>query len=84
MVGMRLEFTWPKTARAVTVALVKVALVPIRESINALVALRLLVVTPPKKVTATEVVAPRPVTEARVSASAPAGGQLVPFEVQTG
>lgn len=36
------------------------------------------VVAPPKKVTATEVVAPRPVTVAKVSASAPAEGQLVP------
>lgn len=58
--------------------LVPVALVQERPSINALEALRLVVVTPPKKVTATEVVAPLPVTVARVSASAPAGGQLVP------
>lgn len=57
---------------------VPVASVQARPSIKALEALRLLVVTPPKNVTATDVVAPRPVTVASVSASAPAGGQLVP------
>lgn len=63
--------------------MVPVASVQRRPSIKALEALRFDVVTPPKNVTATLVVAPRPVTVARVSASAPAGGQLVPFERQT-
>lgn len=54
-----------------------------RSSIRALVALRFVVVTPPKKVTAALVVAPRPVTVANVSASAPAGGQFAPSLVQT-
>ena len=54
-------------AKVVAVALVNVALVVTRESINALVALRFDVVTPPMKVTGMEVVAPRAVTEARVS-----------------
>lgn len=63
--------------------MVPVAFVHERPSIRALVAFKFDVVTPPKKVTATEVVAPRAVTEARVSASAPAEGQLVPFERQT-
>jgi len=65
------------------VTLVPVALVQERPSINALEALRLVVVTPPKKVTATEVVAPRPVTVARVSASPAITGQFEPSLVQT-
>lgn len=40
-------------------------------------------VTPPKKVTATEDVAPRPVTKARVSASAASAAQFVPSSRQT-
>lgn len=45
--------------------------------------MRFEVVTPPKNVTATEVVAPRAVTEASVSDSPASAGQLVPFERQT-
>lgn len=62
---------------------VPVAFIQARPSIKAEVALRFDVVTPPKKVTATDVVAPRDVTLAKVSASAPAEGQLVPSERQT-
>lgn len=59
------------------------AFVLTRSSMRALVAFRFVVVTPPKKVTADVVVAPRPVTVARVSDSAPAEGQFVPLLVQT-
>lgn len=69
-------------------AFVPVVLVPIpfvqeRPSIKALEALRLVVVTPPKNVTATDDVAPRAVTVASVSASPAEGAQFVPFERQT-
>lgn len=68
--------------RFVEVAFVVVPLVTTRPSINALEALRLVVVTPPKKVTATEVVAPRAVTMARVSVEY-IETQLVPLARQT-
>lgn len=57
------------------------AIVPDGES-NSEVTFNCEVVTPPKNVTATEVVAPRPVTEASVSISNDAG-QLVPSFKQT-
>ena len=62
---------------------VMVPLAEVRASINALEALRLVVVTPPKKVTATDVVAPRAVTLANVSASPAITGQFEPSLVQT-
>ncbi len=65
------------------VTLVPVALVQERPSINALEALRLVVVTPPKKVTATEVVAPRLVSLANVPVSPAITGQFEPSLVQT-
>ena len=75
------EVTLVAVALVVT-RLVTVPLPETRVSINALVALRLVVVTPPKKVTATEVVAPRAVTIASVSVEY-METQFVPLARQT-
>ena len=95
MVGMRSLFTCPKTASAVVVTALKepvAAEMPFKTLIlealrywifAVLETLRMLVVTPPKKVTGTLVVAPFAVTVARVSVEAPIEGQFTPLEVQT-
>ncbi len=59
-----------------------VAAFEVRLSMSALVALRLVVVTPPKNVTAIDVVAPRAVTVASVSVEY-IERQLVPLARQT-
>ena len=66
----------------VEVTFVEVTLPATRPSTKALEALRLVVVTPPKKVTGTEVVAPRAVMVAKVSVEY-IERQLVPSAKQT-
>jgi hypothetical protein len=76
--GMRLELTRPVTAKLVVVPLLIVVFW--REVVP--VAVRSETVRPPNKVTLEVAKAPRLVTEAKVSASAPALGQPTPLDKQ--